>query len=115
VSQEMSQPAAHQWRGFLEVLSTQRIGEPVTVQFISAERGSRLVADRDPLSHITYFDRDDVLVVCVARVGTDHIGREHIIQHPWKIIFDAPSPGAVGRIEIEGADGARTLVRLHGA
>jgi hypothetical protein len=111
----MSQPAAHQWRGFLEVLSTQRIGEPVTVQFISAERGSRLVADRDPLSHITYFDRDDVLVVCVARVGADHIGREHIIQHPWKIIFDAPSPGAVGRIEIEGADGARTLVRLHGA
>jgi hypothetical protein len=86
----------------------------VTVEFVSAERGRRLVADRDPLSQITYFERDDVLVVCVASVGDDHVGREHIIARPWKMLFDPPSPGAVRRIDIEGADGARTLVTLHG-
>ena len=86
----------------------------MTVQFVSAERDRRLVADKDPLSHITYFERDDVLVVCVTRVGADHVGREHIIEHPYKIIVDRSSPSTVGRIDIQGADGARTQITLHG-
>jgi hypothetical protein len=53
-------------------------------------------------------------VVCVASVGGDHVGRGHVIEHPLRIIFDAPSPVAVRRIDIEGVDGARTLVTLHG-
>jgi hypothetical protein len=64
----------------------------LSVQFVSAERDSRLVADKDPLSHITYFERDDVLVVCVTSAGADHVGREHIIEHPHTIIVDGPSP-----------------------
>jgi hypothetical protein len=114
MSQQMPQPVAHQWRAFLEVMTIEQVGQAVTVEFVSANLGRRLVADRDPLSHITYFQRDDVLVICVASVGDDHTGREHIIEHPWEIIFDPPSPSAVRRIDIEGADGARTLVTLHG-
>jgi hypothetical protein len=109
----MSQPVRHQWRGFLEVMSTKQVGQPVTVDVVSAEFGSQLVADRDALSHITYFEREDVLVVAVTSVDEDHVGREHIIERPWKIIVDPPSPGAVRRIDIEGFDGARTLVMLH--
>ena len=113
MNQQMPQPVGHQWRCFLEVLSRKQAGQAVTVQFVSAERGSQVVADGDPLSHITYVDREDVLVVCVASVGADHVGREHIIEHPYTIIFDPPSPGAVRRIDIEGTDGARTVVTLH--
>jgi hypothetical protein len=53
-------------------------------------------------------------VVCVSSVGDDYVGREHVIEHPLRIIFDARSPVAVQRIDIEGVDGARTLVTLHG-
>jgi hypothetical protein len=28
-------------------------------------------------------------VVCVSSVGDDHVGREHVIEHPLRIIFDA--------------------------
>lgn len=109
----MSQPVRHQWRGFFELITTKQMGQPVTIDFVSVERGSQLVADSDPLSHITYFDNEDLLVVCVASVDGDHVGREHIIERPWEIIVDPPSPGAVRRINIEGVDGARTLVTLH--
>jgi hypothetical protein len=80
----------------------------VTIQFVSVERQDRLVADRDPLSHITYFERDDVLVACVRSVGADHVGREHIIERPHTIIVEGSSANAVRRIDIHGADGART-------
>lgn len=56
----------------------------MTIHFVSAEPQGRLVADRDPLSHITYFERDDVLVVCVTGAGADHVGREHIIERPQR-------------------------------
>ena len=114
MNQQVPQPARHRWRGFFEVLTTDRAGQAVTIQFVSAERDSRLVADKDPLSHITYFERDDVLVVCVTSAGADHVGREHIIEHPHKIIVDASSPSTVQRIDIQGADGARTQITLHG-
>ncbi|MCA1699399.1 MAG: DUF5335 domain-containing protein [Actinobacteria bacterium] len=114
MNQQVSQPARHQWRGFLAVLTTKRTGQAVTIVFVSAERDSRLVADKDPLSHITYFERDDVLVVCVSRVGADHVGREHIIEHPHTIIVDRSSPSTVRGIDIQGADGARTQITLHG-
>ena len=39
---------------------------------------------------------------------------DHIVQNPWKILFDPPSPGSVRSIDIEGADGAHTLVTFHG-
>jgi hypothetical protein len=55
-----------------------------------------------------------VLVVCVTSAGADHVGREHIIEHPHKIIVDGSSPSTVERIDIQGADGARTQITLHG-
>jgi len=51
---------------------------------------------------------------CVTSAGADHVGREHIIEHPHKIIVDGSSPSTVGRIDIQGADGARTQITLHG-
>jgi hypothetical protein len=88
MNQQVPQPARHQRRGFLAVLTTKRTGQAVSVQFVSAQRDSRLVADKDPLSHITYFERDDVLVICVTSAGADHVGREHIIEHPHTIIVE---------------------------
>ena len=114
MNQQVPQPARHQWRGFLEVVTAKQAGQAVTIQFVSAERDSRLVADKDPLSHITYFERDDVLVVCVTSAGADHVGREHIIEQPQQIIVDESLPSTVCRIDIQGADGARTQITLHG-
>ena len=114
MNQQVPQPVRHQWRGFLEVLTAKRAGQAVSVQFVSAERQGRLVADRDPLSHITYLERDDVLVVCVTSAGADHVGREHIIEQPQQIIVDGSSPSTVRRIDIQGAEGARTQITLHG-
>ena len=114
MSQQMRQPVRQEWRGFLDNVTRELEGEPVTIEVVTAELGSRVEADRLPLSFISYDEKDEVVIVSVrSRDGGDSV-LEHMVQNPWKILFDPPSPGAVRTIDVEGADGAHTLVTLHG-
>jgi hypothetical protein len=82
MSKQIEQPSRLEWHDAFEVIISQSTGQPVTVQFLSAATASELIAHNDPLAYITYLDKDDVVVVCLRSVGDDHIGREHIIEHP---------------------------------
>jgi hypothetical protein len=114
MSQQMRQPVRQEWRGFLDTVTRELEGEPVTIEVVSAELGNRVEADRMPLSFISYDEKDEVVIVSVlGRDGGDPV-LEHMVQDPWKILFDPPSPGAVRTIDVEGSDGAHTLVTLHG-
>jgi Family of unknown function (DUF5335) len=114
MSQQMRQPVRQEWRGFLDSVTHELEGEPVTVEVVTAELGSRVEADRLPLSFINYDEKDEAVYVSVrGREGGDAV-LEHIVQNPWKILFDPPSPSAVRTIDIEGPDGSHTLVTLHG-
>ncbi len=114
MSQQMRQPVRQEWRGFLDVITKDQEGEPVTVEVVSAELGSQVQASMLPLAYIQYDDKDDVVVVSVRKRDGSAPALDHIVQNPWKIVFDPPAPGAVRRIDIEGSDGAHTLVTLHG-
>ena len=110
----MRQPVRQEWRGFLDVITKDQEGEPVTVEVVSAELGSQVQASMLPLAYIQYDDKDDVVVVSVRKRDGMDPGLDHIVQNPWKIVFDPPAPGAVRSIDIEGSDGTHTLVTLHG-
>ncbi|HEX8158384.1 MAG TPA: DUF5335 family protein [Solirubrobacteraceae bacterium] len=112
MSQQMAQPAHHEWQEVLDAITARHAGQPVTVQVLSAEQGSQLLADHDALAHIIYRESDDVLVVCFNSAHDNDVRREHIVKRPFSIIFDGPAD-ALERIDIEGADGARTLITLH--
>ena len=114
MSQQMRQPVRQEWKGFLDSVSREAEGQPVTIEIVTAETGSQIEADRLPLSYISYDEKDEVVIVSVREPDSSDPVLDHIVQNPWKILFDPPSPGAVKTIDIEGADGAHTLVTLHG-
>lgn len=114
MSQQMRQPVRQEWRGFLDSVTRELEGEPVTIEVVTAELGSRVEADRLPLSFISYDEKDEVVIVSVLGRDSGDPVLEHMVQDPWKILFDPPSPGSVRTIDVEGADGAHTLVTLHG-
>jgi hypothetical protein len=114
MSQQMRQPVRQEWKGFLDIVSRETEGEPVTIEIVTAETGSQVEADGLPLSYISYDEKDEVVIVSVREPDSSDPVLDHIVQNPWKIVFDPPSPASVRTIDIEGADGAHTLVTFHG-
>jgi hypothetical protein len=113
MSQQLRQPVRQEWRPFLDAVTEDYQGEPVTVEVVSAELGSQIQADRAPLNYIQYDDKDDAVVVSVRSAHDPDEFLEHIVGNPWKIMFDPPVPVAVRAIDIEGSDGTHTIVTLH--
>ena len=67
------------------------------------------------LSGISYDDRDDVLVVGLSPGGPAE-SLEHFISNPQQIRVESAGGGILpSTIEVEDADGQRTLVRLQPA
>lgn len=111
---QMRQPVRQEWQGYLDIVSRETEGEPITIEVVTAELGSKVEVDHLPLASISYDEREDLVFVSVHSNSSEDPVFEHIVQNPWKIVVDPPSPGAVRSIDIEGADGAHTLVTLHG-
>jgi len=114
MSQQIRQPVRQEWRGFLDVVTRDREGQPVTIEITSSETGGQVEADRMPLNYIQYDDKDEVVIVSVREPGAEEPVLEHIVENPWKILFEPPTPEAVRTIDVEGADGVHTIVTLHG-
>ena len=81
---------------------------------MSSEIGGQIEADRLPLNFIQYDEKDEVFIVSVRKRDADEPALDHIVENPWKILFEPPTPEAVRAIDVEGADGVHTLVTLHG-
>lgn len=114
MSQRDRQPVRQEWPGFFAVITRDEKGKPVTIEVVSAEEGTRVEVSEQPLDRIVYDDREDAVIVVVAAPTEDGEPRRHVVPTPWKIIFDPPRPGSVRTLDLEGSDGAHTLVTLHG-
>ncbi|HMC08678.1 MAG TPA: DUF5335 family protein [Actinomycetota bacterium] len=114
MSQQTRQPVRQEWRGFLDAVSRDQEGRPVTIEVMSSEIGGQIEADRLPLNFIQYDEKDEVFIVSVRKRDADEPALDHIVENPWKILFEPPTPEAVRAIDVEGADGVHTLVTLHG-
>src|SRR5438067_13393792 len=98
MSQQMRQPVRQEWRGFLDSVTRELEGEPVTLEVVTAELGSRVEADRLPLSFISYDEQDEVVLVSVlGRAGGVPV-MDHMVLAPWKILLAPASPGDVHTI-----------------
>jgi hypothetical protein len=112
-TQTPRQPVRQEWPLFFRAITEQDLGKPITIEVVSPELGTNVEADGMPLEQITYDDRDDAVIITVASRTGEEGALRHIVEHPWKIIFDPPSPTGVRTIDIEGPDGSHTLVTLH--
>lgn len=113
MSSPMRQPVRPEWPSHFAAITEDTAGTPVSVEIISPEFGTKVEADQLPLDSMTFDDRDDALIIALSgRDGEEDILR-HIVEHPWKIHFDPPTPAAVRTIDVEGPDGTHSLITLH--
>ncbi|HLJ08853.1 MAG TPA: DUF5335 family protein [Acidimicrobiia bacterium] len=108
--QASRQPVRQEWPGFLAVIAEAEQGNPVSIE-VMGQAGNEPEAVAVPLAEFSYSEREDAVIVAVDG-GSDGPHR-HVVIHPWKIQFDPPSPFTARTIDIEGPDGAHTLVTLH--
>jgi hypothetical protein len=66
------------------------------------------------LSGISYDDRGDVLVVGLSPGGATE-SLEHLVSRPQRILIKPSDAILPSTIEVEDAEGERTLVRLKAA
>lgn len=108
------QPVRQEWRWFLGLLTKDAAGALTTVEVVSQEDGARVEAESLPLDDITYDERDETVVLSLRSLDGGGIALRHMVHNPWKIIFDPPHPEQVHTVDIEGGDGAHTIVTLQG-
>ncbi|HEU5003353.1 MAG TPA: DUF5335 family protein [Actinomycetota bacterium] len=107
------QPVRQEWPTHFATITEDTAGTPVTIEIISPEFGTKIEADEMPLDSMTFDERDDTFIIAVNSRDGQEDALRHIVEHPWKITFDPPAPMAVRTIDVEGPDGAHSLVTLH--
>jgi hypothetical protein len=114
MSQDTEEIEALRWHDSLELLSKENEGTDATIEVVSADFGDQEEAARIPLAYVEYDHKDDVVIVGVGGLTARYpVVLRHIIEHPRRIAVTSSVPNALLALDIEAADGSKTLVTLH--
>jgi Family of unknown function (DUF5335) len=102
------------WRIYFDDLSRGLATMQATVEIDAPDLGAQVQAEGLVLSGISYDDRDDVLVVGLSPGGAAE-SLEHLVSSPQRIRVESLDDILPSTIEVEDAEGERTLVRLQAA
>jgi hypothetical protein len=102
------------WRVYFDDLSRTLVTTQTTVEIEGPDLGAQVQAEGLLLSGISYDDRDDILVVDLSPGGPAE-PLEHLVSSPQRIRVEASDGILPSTIEVEDAEGQRTLVRLQPA
>lgn len=102
------------WRVYFDDLSRGLETMQATVEIDGPDLGAQVQAEGLVLSGISYDDRDDVLVVGLSPGGPAE-SLEHLVSNPQRIRVESSDDVLPSTIEVEDAEGERTLVRLQPA
>jgi hypothetical protein len=102
------------WRIYFDDLSRGLATTQATVEIDGPDLGTQVQAEGLVLSGISYDNRDDVLVIGLSPGGASE-SLEHLVSSPQRIRIEPSDAIVPSTIEVEGADGEQTLVRLQAA
>jgi Family of unknown function (DUF5335) len=111
---DTSELARDRWRAYFDDLSRGLATTQATVEIEGPDLGAQVQAEGLVLSGISYDDRDDVLVVGLSPGGATE-SLEHLVSSPQRIRVESADAILPSTIEVEDAEGERTLVRLRAA
>ena len=106
--------ARDDWSTYFDDLSRELTTTHATVEIEGPDLGAQVEAEDLVLNGISYDDRDDVLVVGLSPGGPAE-SLEHLVSSPQRIAVESSAGLLPSSIEVEDAEGERTLVRLQGA
>lgn len=93
------------WHPFLEELTRVVQGSQARIEVASCDFGDQRLVEGVPLLGLSYDERENYLEVDLENVG-------HRIPGPTDLFVEIQPHGVIA-IEVIGADGARTLMRLR--
>ncbi len=102
------------WRAYFDDLSRGLVTTQATVEIDGPDLGAQVQAEGLVLSGISYDDRDDVLVIGLSPGGAAE-SLEHLVSSPQRISVEPSDATVPSTIEVEDAEGEKTLVRLQAA
>jgi hypothetical protein len=105
-----------EWTSFFDTFSRQHEERLVTVEVLASDIGAQTEARELPLAGITATlkgsEPDSISII----VGDALEGRlTHTITGPMRVWLERTAEGANAALEIEAADGAKTLLRFRSA
>ena len=105
-----------EWTTFLDRFSRQHEGWLVTLEVFAPDIGAQEEARELPLEGISAAAKDSepkTIAISIGKTPQDHV--THTITEPTRVWLEQTSEGANAALEIESADGAKTLLRFRSA
>jgi hypothetical protein len=105
-----------EWTTFLDRFSRQHEGWLVTLEVFAPDIGAQAEARELPLAGISAAAKESepkTIAISVGKTPEDHV--THTITEPTRVWLEQTSEGANAALEIESADGAKTLLRFRSA
>ena len=100
------------WSTYFEDLDRRLEAPAVTVEVDGEDIGAQRLAEGVRLAGISYDHKDDVVVIGFG--GGSAEDHEHVISAPKRIFVAAGDDGPTA-IDVEDAEGQKTIVRIEGS
>jgi hypothetical protein len=98
------------WVDFFETLSKRRYEWKTKVEVLKGDLGDQMLSDGLPFNGITVEVNDDKVLIDISVGESPESHQTHNIENPTKVAFLPASEGRFDVINIEEADGTRTLI-----
>lgn len=99
------------WAQFFSDLSKRRFGWTTKIEVMNDSIGDQILSENLPLNGITSEQTGDETTIEIA-VGENTTHQSHTIVNPGKVAFFGDNERAGGFVEIEEANGTKTLVHI---
>ena len=105
--------AAKRWSQALDEFSAIHEGWLVSLEILSPSFGAQPEITNLPLLGVPVEPHGAAIAIAVAQSAVDHIA--HMVQAPARVWMERIDSGAEAALEIESADGTKTILRLKTA
>ena len=99
------------WAQFFSDLSKRRFGWTTKIEVMNESIGDQVLSGNLPLNGISVEQTGDETTIEIA-VGANTTHQSHTIVNPGKVAFLGDNERAGGFVEIEEANGTKTLVHI---
>lgn len=111
MAEETTDLARESWTRYFNDLSRELGAYEVTVEVDGLDIGAQIEAEDLMLAGLSYDHKDDIVVIGVAPVGGEE-AVEHLVSGPQRILVESINSTVPSVIDIEDAEGHKTIVRL---
>jgi hypothetical protein len=104
----------NEWRTFFDTFSRRHQGWLATVEVLGSDIGAQEVVHELPLAGVSLSsggDETEAISIDLGATPDEHVS--HVISEPTAVWLEQSEEGANAALEIEVADGTKTLVRFR--